>query len=112
MQNGCSQYSPSYKVTVPCREGEELQGGNMEAFIYPNPASETTTISFLNSEEQQVTVELLDVQGKLLETILTPTLLPEGNQQINYSVASLSKGVYLVRVASANQSRVIRMVCM
>lgn len=112
MQNGCVKYSGSYNVTVPCREGEELPAaGTMDASVYPNPASDMTTISFVNSQDQNVTVELMDAQGKLLETIMEKSLVGEGRHEINYSTSSLSKGVYMIRVYSDNESRVIRMIC-
>jgi hypothetical protein len=112
MLNGCVQYSPSYTVTVPCREGEMLRGGNLDASVFPNPADDHTTIAFMNPESQNVSIELLDIQGKLLEYILPATTLPEGLQQVEYNTAILSKGIYLVRIATASENKVIRLVCL
>lgn len=112
MLNGCVQYSPSYTVTVPCREGEDLIGNNLEATLFPNPADDHTTIAFTNPEQQNVRIELLDMQGKLLEYVLPSTTLPEGSQEIEFNTSMLSKGIYLVRIATATQSKVVRLVCM
>jgi hypothetical protein len=110
-QNGCSQYSPSYTVSIPCREGEESGTGNLEATVYPNPASDQTTIAFNLPNEEMVTIELLDLQGKLIEHILPSATLTEGEHQVNYNTSDLAKGIYLVRIASQQHSRIIRLVC-
>jgi hypothetical protein len=66
----------------------------------------------MNPESQNVSIELLDIQGKLLEYILPATTLPEGLQQVEYNTAILSKGIYLVRIATASENKVIRLVCL
>jgi hypothetical protein len=69
---------------------------NIQAFnVYPNPASEVLHISFNNTFNQKLQVELVTIYGKVLkqQTVSNP-----GNTRIVLSVSDLYPGLYLVRV--------------
>jgi len=65
--------------------------------IYPNPSSETTVVSFSLSEQSTVSIDVIDVSGKVVLRI-KETKFPEGEQQIPLKVDYLSSGVYTVVV--------------
>lgn len=65
---------------------------------YPNPAREQTVIKFYINSPANVTLEILDNQGKVLEKVLNnePTLL--GEHAVTVPVGHLKTGMYLYRI--------------
>lgn len=71
--------------------------------IYPNPANNNI---YFNAKNNIDVIEIIDVTGKIM---LSETNLTAGNQTIN--IASLTNGVYFVRIKSnqtASISRIIK----
>lgn len=66
--------------------------------VYPNPTSGTTTISYVVANASDVTVEVLDVTGKVVYT--TNASATAGTNQISFDAASFSNGVYYVNIAT------------
>jgi len=77
----------------------DLKSSTGKLELFPNPASNQTMISFSAAYNQQITIEILDLQGKKIRTIYA------GNHagQLSYSLqADVPKGLYLCRVATEN----------
>ena len=66
-----------------------------ESSIYPNPASEMTIVNFELKESSHVILDVYDLQGKKVESILNQKL-SEGQHTINWNVSSIASGVYFV----------------
>lgn len=62
--------------------------------IYPNPASETATINFTSSSNQNVNVHISDMSGKLVKSVEQP--VQNGKNQIHLDLKGLIKGMYLI----------------
>jgi hypothetical protein len=70
--------------------------------LYPNPASDNVYISFNLTSEIDVSIEVVDVMGKLVHQESVPFYLGETNHAV--PVSALRPGVYIVRVrTSSNQ---------
>ncbi|OYU97032.1 MAG: hypothetical protein CFE21_01715 [Bacteroidetes bacterium B1(2017)] len=88
-QDGKFEYSPVRMLDF----SEDAIG---EVQVYPNPFKEQVTVAFSNLTEGNVTVEIVDLYGKLVY---------KGEQQINASnptivvsaLAKLSTGVYVIK---------------
>jgi len=81
---------------------------------YPNPFNPTTTISFTLSEPDIVILQVLDIRGCELITLQNASLTP-GNYSVewngmDHSGKPLSAGMYLCRLQSRQESRIIKMV--
>ncbi|HPD33654.1 MAG TPA: T9SS type A sorting domain-containing protein, partial [Candidatus Kapabacteria bacterium] len=64
--------------------------------IIPNPAMETATVSIWSPfEVSDAIIELYDIQGGLVKTIVLP-ILPKGNSAITIDLADYSSGAYMV----------------
>ena len=79
---------------------------------YPNPFSESTTIAFSIAEATNVTVDIFDVLGNKVSTLLDDTV--QGHQQIswngtNNNGAKVNSGLYFISLETANH-RVVRKV--
>lgn len=64
---------------------------------YPNPFSSSTTINFTLNERSKVNLTILDLNGRLVKTLLNQEL-PEGNHRAELTDQSLSQGIYYCRL--------------
>jgi hypothetical protein len=68
--------------------------------VYPNPASNEITIGFSLSTADKITMEVVDLQGKLLRTILENDLHRSGHHQMKLELSDLPNGIYLLNLRS------------
>lgn len=69
---------------------------------YPNPFASATTIGYAIPHASNVTLEVFDVMGRKVAT-LVDGLVPAGSHQASFNAAALSAGVYVYQL-SANGS--------
>jgi hypothetical protein len=68
-----------------------------EVSMYPNPFAESTGINFVSSVSGNATVEVIDIQGRLISS--DKLSIKEGSQYVPLNNADkLNSGVYMVRV--------------
>lgn len=77
--------------------------------VYPNPAAETVTVSLGKGWNGEVSVQVLDLNGKVVLAQNNITV-SESNNSITADVTSLVSGVYLVRVSNTNAQHVAKLV--
>jgi hypothetical protein len=76
-------------ILVPYTE----QTAQSEAWtVYPNPANDKCTINFLNEAADHITVEIIDMQGKIVYSQKNV-----GGFTIDLDISSLVNGSYLIR---------------
>ena len=68
---------------------------------YPNPFDNLTIIPFSLEEADFVTLEVLNLDGRLLATLLADYLKP-GPYQVDYTSSGLSEGLYLYRLTTGS----------
>ncbi len=73
-------------------------GGN-----YPNPVRGATTIGFAVAEEAQVTLEVFDVLGRKVATLVDEEMAPS-SYQVEWAPEGLPSGVYLYRMRAGSFS--------
>ncbi|MBD3223843.1 MAG: T9SS type A sorting domain-containing protein [Caldithrix sp.] len=66
---------------------------------YPNPFNPTTTIEFTLNRPGKATIEIYDITGKAIET-LVDAHKTAGRHQITFDGSDLSSGVYLYRLTT------------
>jgi PKD repeat protein len=82
---------------------------NHNISVYPNPTNDMVTVEIDGSSDGDVTVELYDALGSKVGNIYNGPLSSTTNK-LNYSTASLAKGVYLIKVNGAGQSQTIKLI--
>ncbi len=82
-------------------DNANFNDGNL--VLYPNPANNFVEISFVNSAERINKIVLLDMLGKLVNTIPV-----QSNDHITLDVSNLAKGVYLVEINTENNLKTIK----
>lgn len=70
---------------------------------YPNPFNPSTTISFSVPFKTTVRLEVFDITGKLMITLLNEQK-EAGNYSINYNAGYLASGTYFYRLTAGNNS--------
>lgn len=63
--------------------------------VFPNPVNHTATISFTLTQSQQVTFDIINIFGQVVDRI-NQGVMPEGIHQISWSTEKLDGGVYMV----------------
>ena len=77
--------------------------------IFPNPVSDYMQISIFSSKEENIKLTISDVAGRLMHSMNTN--LPKGNSIVNITdLKSWPRGIYSVKVISANNIFVSKMV--
>jgi uncharacterized protein (TIGR02145 family) len=69
---------------------------------YPNPFNPTTQIRFALPESQQVTIQVYDVNGRLVAELLNNVTYSAGNHQVTFDGSGLSSGIYLYTMRTSN----------
>jgi len=87
----------------------EYEVVDMSLTIAPNPTEGSTFITYSTLAEQRMSLEVLDMQGRVVETLISGNIdQPEGRIEFNGSV--LTNGIYLVRLISGDQMEVKKLV--
>ena len=68
---------------------------------YPNPFNPTTTIHFTLSTTALVSMNVYDVLGREVATLLNNEAMEEGEHEIEFDAANLTSGVYFYRLSVA-----------
>jgi hypothetical protein len=68
-----------------------------ELKISPNPLSNYTTISFSLSQSQNVSLNIFDMNGRLIKT-LSDNVFEEGEHQIEFNAEKLNAGIYFLKM--------------
>lgn len=88
---GCFKTSNTIAVTVPCREGEELEN---EIVVYPNPATTSITISTNNLATK--TIFISNALGQIVYQG------ESDDNAISINIEHLASGMYFVKIEAGN----------
>lgn len=78
---------------------EEINEASM--IVYPNPATDFTTVQLNLTQSQNVQVALFDLQGKMVKNI-TETQLNTGEHNLRLDVSEVAAGNYIVMMQTEN----------
>ncbi|MGL5889358.1 MAG: T9SS type A sorting domain-containing protein [Bacteroidia bacterium] len=67
--------------------------------VFPNPASNQLTVTFEGLNRANVTLEILDVTGKIIRT----QALADGSSRADLDVSDLSAGIYVIRLYTGEE---------
>ena len=76
---------------------------------YPNPFNPATTLAFDLPNKQQVTLEIFDIRGNRVATLLNRTLEP-GSHHITWDAGQMPSGMYYARVRTGSQLITVKLV--
>lgn len=84
-------------------------GSQIEARLFPNPVTGPAVIHLLLHTPDHVTIDLLDISGRILSTKEFPGLTA-GAHQIELQLAHLENGAYLFRIGSGRTRHLLQMI--
>ena len=90
----------------------EAVSADLALRIFPNPFKGQTTIEFGLETEGNVSLQLFDLNGRLVKTLETNTALNAGLHQYTLSAEELSAGMYTLRLITKNASENRQLVIM
>jgi hypothetical protein len=93
--SGSTSYSKIVSATV-----KGMGAFTVEA--YPNPVSDMLTVKVFGAPGNNASVNLTDVTGKLIKTVVI------ADNQAEINMTGLAQGVYLIKYSDSKQSRTIK----
>ena len=72
--------------------------GEETIFVYPNPANEFINVEFSGLNDENISIEITDVFGKVVQKEISKN----ENQMFNLNVSSLAAGYYVLKISSGN----------
>ncbi|MBE0638820.1 MAG: T9SS type A sorting domain-containing protein [Bacteroidales bacterium] len=93
----------------PLDEKTELPGEKMEVSVFPNPASQSTQISFELDQPARVIIYLLDSDGNEMLKV-TETKADAGLFSTPFVVDELKDGLYFIQIKVGNDTSVKRLI--
>jgi hypothetical protein len=79
---------------------------------YPNPFNPSTTIQFSLAAAENVTLEVYNMLGQKVATLLQGERMAAGNHMQRFDASSLASGMYVYRISTPNfvQSRTMMLI--
>ncbi len=77
---------------------DEPRGGRHQLHVYPNPASETVTVSSNEPRLQDVHINLYDMLGAKLSSVV----MPAGSDPVSMHLPNVAPGRYVLRATTNN----------
>jgi hypothetical protein len=94
-------------TTAPLKLGEV---GNETMFeIYPNPVSQSATVSFSLNEASPVVLEILDINGKSLQVFANADF-SAGNHELILHRELLNSGIYFLKMKTSEGAIIKKLV--
>jgi uncharacterized repeat protein (TIGR03803 family) len=75
---------------------------NKDFIVYPNPASETVTLTFSNSILLHSTASLIDMQGREVKKFII------NNYQVKIDISNLPTGMYVIKLADGTVGKLFK----
>ncbi|NVK29099.1 MAG: T9SS type A sorting domain-containing protein [Flavobacteriia bacterium] len=102
----CGSDDDTIQVVISTISLTEAGAANFS--VYPNPSYGDVTVSFEGAAGSEATINLMNLQGQILETIQVD--LQSGTRDIQMDLSNLPKGVYMIRYNEENAVAIRRVV--
>ncbi len=77
---------------------------------YPNPFNPLTKIEFELNTSSEVSLQIYDVTGRKVKSLLANRLLPSGKQEVVFDATDLPSGIYFYRLITPKYSETKKMI--
>lgn len=77
---------------------------------FPNPFNPTTNINYTLAEPSSVQLDVFNIQGQKVATLLQNERVGAGTHQVTFDASALSSGIYMYRLKTATQTLTRQMV--
>jgi len=105
--HGNNTYVDEINITGTMVNVDEIDEATTGYAIYPNPSTGISNVQFKLSKLQDVSLEVRDVTGRLVKSVLHERL---GDGLFEYELPELNEGIYLIDLSTDNRHHVERLV--
>lgn len=106
--NGCSKLSQNVTIINSCKLTTENMIQDAQVHIYPNPMESTALLNFSLTENSTISIDLLDIQGRIIKTFYSGEL-PGGTHQLNLDLSAFEAGIYFCKIKSNNYLSIVKL---
>ncbi len=100
--------SSTQSVIVNSCAGIDEYGFENNTTIYANPANEIVNITISNASFKQLTISIIDIQGRVVYNFEEKNISSDYHKQIN--LEGLAKGVYYLKLTNGTDINVQKLV--
>jgi Big-like domain-containing protein/type IX secretion system substrate protein/peptidase C39-like protein len=104
----CGDYRFPVLIKLPLEIGDPLPASNLLT-VYPNPFNPETNIHFELSEQSTTLIEIYNLKGQKLETLLNCEL-PVGNHSLVWNPQNQSSGIYFLKFKTSDTMMIRKMI--
>ncbi len=106
--------TPNHVLSIDTSKpaGQNVNGNNLTASValYPNPVNKKFYVSYTLPRPSYVTIDMLNINGKKVKSIVSNALKPIGKYNDPVEVNDLNNAVYFVRFKIGDTTRIIKIV--
>lgn len=109
--------APNYEMYLQETIGDSLKNqpvienpnsmSHFAANAYPNPTQGQSTIRLMIEEEARFSIQLYDMNGRLIESVFTGNLVA-GTSEFRINLDSYQSGIYLIKIISRDQNETVK----
>jgi hypothetical protein len=100
-QDGATQNASSVALGVKTTNSDATLAERFE--VYPNPFTTSSTVDLVFNKDQNITVDILSIDGKIVKTIFSGNVLSSTPYSFNIDGKDMTNGIYLVRVSNKDR---------
>ncbi len=100
-------------ATVKRRSSEGETGKMAEGIAlknWPNPSIDQTTIEYVLSTSEEISLSLIDAYGQSVRTLKEPTMVEAGAHQLTLDLGELPSGIYWCVLKTQQERKIIRLI--
>jgi len=86
--------------------GTKNNSSYIDATLSPNPVSDQATIRFDLAADDLVFTQIMDINGKIVKTILTNKRFSTGPNELSFDSSELSSGIYFCKIQAQDASQI------
>ncbi len=83
------------------RSGNQMEYNEVKTSIYPNPATDILNIVIENTNESEVVLSIINLNGQVMK-VRDLGILPAGNQKVQLDLNGLQQGAYFLRTQTGD----------
>lgn len=87
----------------------DLNVQEYQLLIFPNPTSDQININYVLKENSTVSIELVDIAGRSVKTLLPVTNQPTNDYKKTFQLTDLNSGMYFIKLKINSNESVIKL---
>jgi len=92
-------------MTSPILDDVSVKPNSFEILnIYPNPFNPSTTIEFNLPKSEAITIQLYDIIGRKVLTVISNSVLNKGKHSFQINAKGLASGIYIIQLRNSQAS--------